>query len=279
MNSTILLGALVIVLLIVVYHQKIRDFISSLISPPLSCIPGQLSLPEFTGKIRTCDSCSDSNTVTLGERHPRLASILSDAEKTLPYVVWADDPHNKTKVSHCMCKPGFSGVDCKTQCPPGLNGPNCATKCSGDLHYYDPRLEMCLCKPGAETEPNGAAQNCFFCSNNTTFDPVNMRCACKEKQNYGDFCDISCPVKADDKAPAGVCCGKNSHVRTNEYTEQSFCVCDDGFGGDNCEKKCPEGRQGRECQFEAECVAPETYQGIPENYYFFGSEEREGNCA
>jgi len=106
-------------------------------------------------------------------------------------------------------------------------------------------------------------------------DPMNLfrvsYCDCLD-----EYDGLDCSIKKGDYVPR---CGTHSKLVRNTLHNTWGCQCNGGYGGPNCEVKCPEDHYGTSCEFHVPCGPGTVYRGIPENYYYFGSKAEKGTCG
>ncbi|KAG1679193.1 Protein draper [Nymphon striatum] len=167
----------------------------------------------------------------------------------------------------CNCEPGYGGDTCSISCPKGKWGPKCSRNCSCENGATcNPVLGNCTCTPGwIGAHCNTSCNASFYghkclevcrCLNGASCDHISGKCDCTpgytgplfalSKDRYstavavmdvlGVFTPESCTRMAKiDKGDVRV-------RRRIKGVRQKL-----------CEKKCPEGKHGKECASECHC--------------------------
>lgn len=183
--------------------------------------------------------------------HRSVVTELSTAEISFSYECTADgndcDPNPCVSATGCNdelfdytcdCQEGFGGKNCNIRCPNGFSGYNCNVDISGD---------SCLANPCIE----GNSVDCT----DAFFD---YTCTCRTGYG-GKNCEISCPrgysgrncehdISGDSCRP-NPCHTRNSIGCVDKIYDYT-CTCYTGFGGKNCERSCPHGYGGFNCNID-----------------------------
>ncbi|KAI3389266.1 hypothetical protein SNEBB_011152 [Seison nebaliae] len=214
--------------------------------------------PQFTYGIdcvKRC-KCAINNTIECnrnnGKCECRPGYFGSNCEKRCPNGLYGKDCDKKCGCSlngtnskvcdsisgKCECKNGFYGSDCSLNCQFGYFGKNCEQKCNCGKHMKscNPVHGCCVCAPGyygPKCQFGASLMISKFNRFRLTFLYVAELFRCPTGW-YGDYCQKQCQ------------CSLNHTRKCDAGT--GICVCADGYVGMHCEKKCVEGKWGKDCQ-------------------------------
>ncbi|KAJ8299807.1 hypothetical protein KUTeg_023867 [Tegillarca granosa] len=130
----------------------------------------------------------------------------------------------------CVCREGWTGINCASECPKGYFGSNCSSVCP--------------------------------CQNNSTCDSVNGSCNCTDPGWTGIYCDQECQEGKYGYNCLNAC-NCNDYQTCDRRTGE--CRCKDGLTGTNCTTVCKNGTYGSGCSNQCECEVEGTESCDPVN--------------